>query len=100
MPPGRGGAGRPGGAGGGFMSARGAANALSRTTGILAICFFATSLALGIIAKNNAGPSSILDQVPANSSQEGSGNGILDQLRPQGAEETAPDDTTQVPTGG
>ena len=86
-----------GGAGGGFMSARGAANALSRTTGILAIAFFATSLTLGVLAKYNAGPSSILDQVPAGSSQ-GTGNGILDQLRPQGATEE-PENNSPVPTG-
>ncbi|KGF67182.1 preprotein translocase subunit SecG, partial [Hoeflea sp. BAL378] len=36
------------GGGSGFMSARGAANALTRTTAILAAAFFITSLALGI----------------------------------------------------
>lgn len=86
-----------GGSGGGFMSARGAANALSRTTGILAIAFFATSLTLGVLAKFNAGPASILDQVPAGSSQ-GSGNGILDQLRPEGATQE-PENNSPVPTG-
>ena len=39
------------GGGSGFMTARGAANALTRTTGILAIAFFATSLALSILAR-------------------------------------------------
>ena len=39
------------GGGSGFMSARGAANALTRTTAILAAAFFITSLALGILAR-------------------------------------------------
>lgn len=39
-----------GGSGGGFMTGRGAANALTRTTSILAAAFFATSLILAIRA--------------------------------------------------
>ena len=39
-----------GGGGGGMFSARGAANALTRTTAILAACFIATSLTLAILA--------------------------------------------------
>ncbi|MBL8806544.1 MAG: preprotein translocase subunit SecG [Rhodospirillales bacterium] len=35
---------------GGFMSARGTANLLTRTTGILAAAFMATSIALAILA--------------------------------------------------
>ena len=35
---------------GGFMSARGTANLLTRATAILAACFFVTSLSLAIIA--------------------------------------------------
>ena len=38
------------GGGGGFMTGRGAANALTRTTSILAALFFATSLGLAILA--------------------------------------------------
>ncbi|MEM9494438.1 MAG: preprotein translocase subunit SecG [Pseudomonadota bacterium] len=38
------------GSGGGFMTGRGAANALTRTTSILAALFFATSLGLAIFA--------------------------------------------------
>ena len=53
------------GGGSGFMTARGAANALTRTTGILAIAFFATSLALSIIARYGERPIDILDRVPA-----------------------------------
>jgi len=89
-----------GGGGGGFMSARGAANALTRTTGILAVAFFATSLSLGLLAKYNASPTSVLDQIPAISgTTEGGGNGILDQLRPQGATDEPKSDEPQIPTG-
>ena len=39
------------GGGSGFMTARGAANALTRATGILAVAFFATSLGLSLLAR-------------------------------------------------
>ena len=63
---------------GGLMSARGAANALTRTTGILAAAFFVTSLALGILARYGDNPTDILDRIP--SQTEGTGSGVLDQL--------------------
>ena len=50
------------GGGSGFMTARGAANALTRTTGILAMAFFATSLALSILARYGERPTDILDR--------------------------------------
>ena len=53
------------GGGSGFMTARGAANALTRATGILAVAFFATSLTLSIIARYGEQPIDILDRVPA-----------------------------------
>jgi preprotein translocase subunit SecG len=79
------------GGGSGFMTARGAANALTRATAILAIAFFATSLTLSVIARYGERPIDILDRVPA-AGQDG-GAGVLDQL---GGSETAP---TAVPTG-
>ncbi|HBR68007.1 MAG TPA: preprotein translocase subunit SecG [Rhodospirillaceae bacterium] len=45
-----GGLGIGGGGMGGFASARGAANVLSRATGICAFAFFGTSLLLGVLA--------------------------------------------------
>lgn len=74
------------GGGSGFMTARGAANALTRTTGILAIAFFITSLALSIIARYGERPIDILDRVPAATGEQqpgganGSGGGVLNQL--------------------
>ena len=64
------------GGGSGFMTARGAANALTRATAILAAAFFITSLGLSILARYGAQPIDILDRVPP-AGQEG---GVLDQL--------------------
>ena len=66
------------GGGSGFMTARGAANALTRATAILAVAFFATSLTLSIIARYGERPTDILDTVPASGGS--SGGGVLDQL--------------------
>ncbi|HKB21913.1 MAG TPA: preprotein translocase subunit SecG [Methyloceanibacter sp.] len=48
------------GGGGGFMTGRSAGNALTKTTAVLAGCFFATSLLLSILAGQHGGPPSIL----------------------------------------
>mgnify|MGYP001209371958 CR=1 FL=1 len=50
-----------GGSGAGFMTGRGQANVLTRTTAILAGLFFLTSLALTILAGHQSGPRSIFD---------------------------------------
>ncbi|MEX0956036.1 MAG: preprotein translocase subunit SecG [Rhizobiaceae bacterium] len=70
------------GGGSGFMTARGASNALTRTTAFLAVAFFATSLTLSIIARYGAQPVDILDRLPGSggTEQSGGGGGILDQL--------------------
>jgi len=68
------------GGGSGFMTARGAANALTRATGILAIAFFATSLALSLLARYGGKPIDIFDQPPTQGQQNGGGKGVLDQL--------------------
>ena len=64
-----GGLGIGGGGGGmsGFMTGRGTANLLTRTTAILAGGFMLTSLALTILAAETRQPRSILDQVPITS---------------------------------
>ncbi len=67
------------GGGSGFMSARGTANALTRTTAILAALFFATSLGLGLLTRYESRPTDILNRIPAT---QGQGNGILDTLGP------------------
>ncbi len=77
-----------GGGGGGLFTARGAANALTRTTAWLAVAFFCTSIALTVIATQRGG-GSVIDSVappPAGSSQtapaEDSGNSVLPKLPP------------------
>lgn len=69
-----------GGGGGGLMSARGAANALTRTTGILAAAFFITSLSLGLLARYGSQPTDILDQLPASQTGSQGTGSLLDQL--------------------
>jgi preprotein translocase subunit SecG len=59
------------GGGAGFMSSRGTANLLTRTTAILAGLFFLTSMALAWIAGIDRKPSSILGTAPATQSQPG-----------------------------
>ncbi len=52
-----------GGGGGGFMSARGAADALTKTTTIIAAGFFLTSVALGVVAKQSNRTENIIDRI-------------------------------------
>jgi len=90
------------GGGSGFMTARGAANALTRATAILATLFFVTSLTLSLIARYGERPIDILDRVPGTQG-EGSGQGVLDQLG--GSDQpAAPPATNEAPappaTGG
>ncbi len=59
------------GGGSGFMSARGTANALTRTTAILATLFFITSLSLGIMARYQAKPTDILNKIPVTTGEKG-----------------------------
>jgi preprotein translocase subunit SecG len=55
-----GGLGMGGGGGGGFLSSRGTANVLTRTTAFLALGFFVTSLLLSILAGIDRKPRSII----------------------------------------
>jgi len=58
-----------GGGMGGFMTGRGAADLLTRTTAFLAAGFMATSLTLAILSSNERTSGSIIDQ-PAPAAQE------------------------------
>ena len=60
-----GGLGIGGGASGGFMTARGTANLLTRATAILAGAFMVTSLVLAVLAGTHSRPRSIIDTLPA-----------------------------------
>ena len=93
------------GGGSGFMTARGAANALTRATAILAAAFFVTSLALSILARYGEKPIDILDRAPASTS-DSAGKGVLNQLPgangPVGTKPAAPASGTApaAPSGG
>jgi preprotein translocase subunit SecG len=52
------------GASGTVFGARGSANFLSHTTGVLVTIFFGTSLALAYLSSNRTAPSSLLDSAP------------------------------------
>ncbi|WP_072394010.1 preprotein translocase subunit SecG [Hyphomicrobium sp. CS1GBMeth3] len=88
-----------GGGAGGFLTGRGTANLLTRTTAILAACFFLTSIALTLVSKRTSPVGSHFDApassttAPAAPAQEGQPaapaapsdgaprGGILDKLR-------------------
>jgi preprotein translocase subunit SecG len=70
------------GGGGGFMTGRSAGNALTKTTAILAACFFATSLVLSILAGQHGGAPSILSP--------GGGGGLAPLQMPSGPPPAAP----------
>jgi preprotein translocase subunit SecG len=86
------------GGGAGFMSSRGTANLLTRTTAVLAFGFFLTSLALSWIASYDRRPSSVI--VPSSQSQPAngatpvappsSGGGLLDSLKKSDEQQNQP----------
>jgi preprotein translocase subunit SecG len=84
------------GGGGGFMSSRGTANLLTRTTAILAAGFFLTSLALSWLAGLDRAPTSLINGAPAPTSQPANpvapptSGGILDSLKKQEQGSQAP----------
>jgi preprotein translocase subunit SecG len=90
------------GSGGGFMTSRGTANVLTRTTAVLAGGFFVTSLILSILASYDRKPSSIIQggpapvQTPGAPPPLGGSGGILNQLQQQSAP-PAPPAGPQVP---
>ena len=78
------------GGGAGFMSSRGTANLLTRTTAVLAVGFFITSLFLSWLASYDRKPASIIGGQPASQSQPAGGatpvapptsGGVLDTLK-------------------
>lgn len=78
------------GGAGSLFSARGVGNALTRTTAILAVAFFLTSIGLTVLASKHRAGGSIFDQVPAqqtpsqpgDSTKSGGGSSVLPQLPP------------------
>ena len=89
------------GGGAGFMSSRGTANLLTRTTAILAVGFFITSLLLSWLASFDRKPTSIIGGEPASQTQPGgatpvappTSGGVLDSLK------KADEQQKQAPSG-
>jgi preprotein translocase subunit SecG len=93
------------GGGAGFMSSRGTANLLTRTTAILAVCFFATSLLLSWIAGFERKPASIIG-TPASQTQPAGGaapvapptaGGLLDTLKKADEQQNQAPSAPQAP---
>jgi preprotein translocase subunit SecG len=85
----------------GFMTGRGTANVLTRTTALLAAGFFLTSLALSFFAGLGRHPGSIIDTGGAPPATQAptpggappplsQGGGVLNQLKDKPAEKAAP----------
>jgi len=90
------------GGGGGFMTGRGQANALSRATAILGGLFFASALLMSILAGWNRAPRSILDSTaPAGQvsteKKPAAPSSLLDQLKSMGGGPAAPSPAPATP---
>ena len=91
------------GGGSGFMSARGTANALTRTTAILAALFFVLALGMNVYSRFEGRPTDILDRIPGTTGQ---GKGILDSLggqpgaAPAGGQAQPPANSNGIPSSG
>jgi len=90
-----------GGGAGSLFSSRGVGNALTRTTAILAVAFFATSITLSILARGSRTPTSVFDNMqtqgqPANKAQKPANEVTLPKLPPS---KTPAPSGPQVPTG-
>lgn len=73
-----------------FLTGRGSGNIFTKATGILGAAFFATSLAMTILARLAAPPSAILDTVPA----------ALAPAPPAATDTVTPDGATGTGAGG
>ncbi|HXX02765.1 MAG TPA: preprotein translocase subunit SecG [Xanthobacteraceae bacterium] len=91
----------------GFMTGRGTANVLTRTTALLAVGFFVTSLALSWLAGLGRHPASIINPGGSPSQQAPGGlaplspgsGGVLNQLGGKAPTENAPAAPGPAPSG-
>jgi len=88
-----------GGGAGSLFTSRGAANVLTRTTAVLAVAFFITSVTLTMLARQEHGPASVFDEVAPSSGQpqkqqpaQGTNPSVLPNLPPA-------NQAPQVPVG-
>ena len=85
-----------GGGSGGFLTGRGTANLLTRTTAFLAAAFYATSIGLTVVAQQTTPTGSVLDK-PTVSAPATSGKPAANDTKPA---EPAPADAAPVGRGG
>jgi preprotein translocase subunit SecG len=94
------------GGGAGFMSSRGTANLLTRTTAVLAAGFFVTSLLMSWLASLDRKPTSIIGSQPASQSQPAgsttpvappTSGGLLDTLKKADEQQNQAPATPQAP---
>lgn len=84
--------------GGGFMTGRGTANALTRTTSGLAAAFFATSMTLAIIAARGEKERSLVEEMTGTTANGAAPTSTDDLLKSLGAEpDTTPLDLDPAP---
>lgn len=85
---------------GGLFTGRGQANALTRATAVLAGIFFATSIALTVLASYSRAPKSIFEGQPATPtgqpSPDAPAGGVLDELKRM--QDRAPTNAPAQPT--
>jgi preprotein translocase subunit SecG len=72
-----------GGGGGSLFSARGVGNTLTRTTAILAVAFFITSIGLTLLSRHTGG-GSLFNNPTTQQNQTAPGDSSLPQLPPAG----------------
>src|SRR5260370_4764375 len=92
-----GGLGMGGGGGGGFLSSRGTANVLTRTTAFLALGFFVTSLVLSILAGVARKPRSVIQNSGSTPTQAPGAAAPLDLDALRGGGQTAAPPARRAP---
>jgi len=95
-----------GGGAGALFSSRGTANVLTRSTAVLAVAFFITSISLTILARQGTHSGSVFDRVPASGTQQNApgapapgGGSVLPRLPGAAPQQSAPAVPAAPPAG-
>src|SRR5262245_48393617 len=93
-----------GGGAGALFSSRGTANVLTRSTAVLAVAFFITSISLTILARQGTHSGSVFDRVPASGTQQNApgapgGGSVLPRLPGAAPQHSAPAVPAAPPAG-
>src|SRR5262245_31957822 len=87
-----------GGGSGAFLTGRSAGNVLTRTTAVLALAFFLTSIGLTFLARMQSRPSDIFDTLPGTSAP--ASKPVQAPAQPAGGEPTSAEDVLKGISGG